>query len=62
MTNTTARNDIHTGMEAQRFLARQASRERDTLIANALERMGELVEAGYLAESKRIAKREIEER
>ena len=46
----------HRQLEAQRWQAEQAARERPeaVLLAAALERAGELAELGRLAESKRV--------
>lgn len=47
---------INEQLEAERFIASQASREasRQTLQANALERAGELALLGRFVESKRV--------
>lgn len=53
---TDPRAKIETALEAQRFVAQQASREqsREVLRAAALDRAGELAQAGRLQESRRV--------
>lgn len=47
---------VEAQMEAQRFTASQASREQAATQAwlNALERAGELVQAGYYQDARRV--------
>lgn len=58
---TSTRRHIEEALEAQRFIASQASRERDTLLQNTLERAAELVQAGRYSEARRVCKLNIEE-
>lgn len=55
------RRHTDNALEAQRWQASQAAREQPERAAhyNALERMGELVQAGYRTEAKRLHEREV---